>query len=814
MPSTILGATGYSVERKEGSGEFREIATPSSISYTDADLSPEAYTYRVKVKGTTPESYSNEVGVSIIAAKPNPAQNLRGNLFSENSDSIRLEWDPPAVDASKPYTGFQLFQSKAGAAETSADIDGKKLTHGPGDFTYIHFVSGFDACTVYEFWIAVKGPAGTSEISNKISITTREADGTDTCPGTRPGDIATLTLTADQFPPRAIISLVWGVSADADNYNVEREDCDVAGDYVTIASSITGNTYTDNSPCGIKTGGPETYRVAGNNSVGLGTWKTETIVLPQAEVVGSPTNLRFTRRSTSAPGDSILDFTWTKPADGGIVTSYKFQRSSSRTQEGQQGESWTANEELVLIDDDTTPLVKEDVKIPRGDSVYFRVVANNIRGDGDQPTNVVAVFAAVTDVPVNVPSAPDKPTAVKSDNGKSITVTWKAPAAGGSPITGYDHERTVDGTAETPKSVSATVLSFTDDAVDAESRYKYRVRAKNANGDGNWSAFTEEIIGGLDSEVSTKVKGLQATGGDKQISLRWTTLSVEDRTIKHYQVQVRHSSSGDNFANLAEALSNSYLHTGLGVDVERWYRVRADFTDDTSGTWSDIAVAKTTTGEDTTTTTPTDSLPDAPTSLTATLDEEDEEIDLAWTAPDSGSAKITGYRIEVAIGAGSWQDLSANTNSTTTTYKHTGIDPLKVYKYRVSAINEHGTSPSSNVASTEATILTVPTAPVNLTATSAASGITLQWQPPSNDGGIPLTGYLVESSDDKVGWTSLVAVDVETTSYTHRDPPAGEEIHYRVRAGKWRREWSTVQCSFGNWSEPGTVRTSKLGSAR
>ena len=79
--------------------------------------------------------------------------------------------------------------------------------------------------------------------------------------------------------------------------------------------------------------------------------------------------------------------------------------------------------------------------------------------------------------------------------------------------------------------------------------------------------------------------------------------------------------------------------------------------------------------------------PGAPTGLSATADGQ-TEIDLSWTAPsDDGGADITGYRIEVSTDGSSWSDLVANTNATGTSYSHTGLTAGSTRHYRVSAIN-------------------------------------------------------------------------------------------------------------------------------
>ena len=83
-----------------------------------------------------------------------------------------------------------------------------------------------------------------------------------------------------------------------------------------------------------------------------------------------------------------------------------------------------------------------------------------------------------------------------------------------------------------------------------------------------------------------------------------------------------------------------------------------------------------------------DAKPGQPTGLSASADGANE-IDLAWTAPDPVAlAPITGYRIEVSEDAGvNWTDVEADTESTGTTYTHTGLKPETTYHYRVTAIS-------------------------------------------------------------------------------------------------------------------------------
>ena len=135
-------------------------------------------------------------------------------------------------------------------------------------------------------------------------------------------------------------------------------------------------------------------------------------------------------------------------------------------------------------------------------------------------------------------------------------------------------------------------------------------------------------------------------------------------------------------------------------------------------------------------------------------------------------------------GASSWRDLVANTNSTATSFAHTGLSPATTRHYRVSAINRVGPGDPSNVeqATTDAT---VPNAPARLSATAKDhSQIDLDWAAPDFDGGSAVTGYRIEVSENEGStWTNLVAnTGSTTTAYSHTDLAPATTRHYRVSA--------------------------------
>ena|GEM_PF-1176489 len=92
--------------------------------------------------------------------------------------------------------------------------------------------------------------------------------------------------------------------------------------------------------------------------------------------------------------------------------------------------------------------------------------------------------------------------------------------------------------------------------------------------------------------------------------------------------------------------------------------------------------------------------PEPPTALTV-IPKMPPQIILSWTSPsDNGSTPLLGYMIERSTDNGAtWSTIVQNTNSTGTTYTDSHLIPVKVYTYRVSAINSVGTSEPSTTVS-------------------------------------------------------------------------------------------------------------------
>ncbi|HEX5359339.1 MAG TPA: fibronectin type III domain-containing protein [Candidatus Nitrosotalea sp.] len=116
-----------------------------------------------------------------------------------------------------------------------------------------------------------------------------------------------------------------------------------------------------------------------------------------------------------------------------------------------------------------------------------------------------------------------------------------------------------------------------------------------------------------------------------------------------------------------------------------------------------------------------------PTSLTSSSISS-TEIDLSWVAPtNTGGTSLYGYKIERDDGTGFVQIQ----NTQSTTYQDTGLTPNKLYSYRISAVNQAGTSDPSNVATSvtlSPPVATTTPPPTTTTTTDQSTGLSLEDQ--------------------------------------------------------------------------------------
>ena len=168
-------------------------------------------------------------------------------------------------------------------------------------------------------------------------------------------------------------------------------------------------------------------------------------------------------------------------------------------------------------------------------------------------------------------------------------------------------------------------------------------------------------------------------------------------------------------------------------------------------------------------------------------------MDAAWDAPSETPADYRLSWAKVGTQFLTWTDLSGNAFPTDTSYTITDLEEGEAYKLMVRA-RYGGTSGdwSGNVAITVAGIATtpvtsdnstVPGTPRDLSVSRGGNGaLTVSWQAPSSDGGLALTGYVVQWKEAGNSWDVPADVSEETTTATtHTVTGLTNGVSYTVR---------------------------------
>lgn len=160
-----------------------------------------------------------------------------------------------------------------------------------------------------------------------------------------------------------------------------------------------------------------------------------------------------------------------------------------------------------------------------------------------------------------------------------------------------------------------------------------------------------------------------------------------------------------------------------------------------------------------------------------------------WKAPtDDGGAPITKYVVErqdMSLKAG-WDNVGEVAGGSPTSFKVDDLIPKKTYKFRIRAVNKIGTSEPALFGKP---VLAKnpwdePSKPKNVDVVDwDKDHADLKWAAPENDGGAPITGYVIEYKD-KFGkdWVVGKEVPADCLAATIDGLKEGNQYEFRVRA--------------------------------
>ena len=339
-------------------------------------------------------------------------------------------------------------------------------------------------------------------------------------------------------------------------------------------------------------------------------------------------------------------------------------------------------------------------------------------------------------IPPTVPGAPTGVAALAAD--ASATVTWNAPSSdGGTPVTDYTvvaNDSTTPANGGETCSWTSGPLSCTMTGLVNGDTFTFSVRATNIVGTGPNSLASGPVI---PLTVPGTPTGVSALAADASATVTWSAPSSDGGSpVTGYTVVANDSTTPVNGGETCTWTSGPLSCTVTSLTNGDTF---------TFAVWATSIVG---TGPSSLASGPVIPLtvPGTPTGVSALA--ADASATVTWTRPSSdGGSPVTGYTVvanDSTTPANGGETCTWTSGPLSCTV--TGLTNGDTLTFAVRATNIVGTGPSS-LASGPVIPLTVPGAPIGVSALAADASATVTWSAPSSDGGSPVTGYTVVAND-------------------------------------------------------------------
>lgn len=685
--------------------------------------------------------------------------------------TVRLGWEVPESDGGSPITLYTVQRATEPTSDTDAGAVDELVWVDAATTTSRTFnATGLTAGREYQFRIVATNSVGASAPSETLAVVAVGVPGA-------PQSVATEPQGADAIEVSWIAPQSDGGAA-VTGYLVERS---TDGNEWELAGDATGRSLVDS---GLPAGSNFRYRVAATNAAGAGQFsrvaEATTLSTPGAPTLSEPLT---PPAGGLGPGDVRLR--WNAPtSDGGApITGFQVQRRS-------QGDNWetvgtTTEREFVVRDNSTET------------SYEFRVFATNAIGDG-LPSAVVQAVAV---------GAPSAPTAVRATTAPSsglavgeIRLTWGAPpSTGGEPIVHYQTQRrdlsvpTDDPSWENLDTTSQ--LSFTASGHTGGNVYEFRVLAVSAVGHGAPSAVvTVTAVGPPMAPTEPVLTAAPIDGlGAGEVRVSWNPPASDGgAAISEYRVERlvdAETADTEIWEAVATTAELQLTVPGNAIGAVHQFRVvaiNAAGEGLPSEPRSTAAVGA----------------PAAPAAVSAATTPAEgvtpQAVRLEWEPPtSSGGSPIVAYRVERLTPEVGWEAVGETPELIFTV---NGNVPGEVLRFRVVALNAVGASAPSDELEVTPVGPSGPPTGLHAIAGPTDSGLLageaqLTWNPPDDDGGLPISVYRVQQRIVGTEWGD--AFDSEGTEAVATGLPSGESVEFRVIA--------ISDAGRGRPSEPATI---------
>ncbi len=691
----------------------------------EAKLTREApgtsYSLRVIAVNALGEGVPSAVAVtSVPFAKSTAPRNLSADSTSQNNRVI-FTWQVPENTGGAVVSSYRLEYSANGTSWFGVAIT-SALTAT---------VSSPPKGTTYTYRVFANTPAGLSDVSNLVTVTVAAS---------KPNSPSPRSIN---FASDGSILLAWYAPGDTGGSPVTGYRVEMSTNGTTFADLTTtaGNVLSANAPRP-NPGVVVSFRIYAITA--LGESNASSVVRLQTPFLKPTAPLNF----TAVDNGSSVTVAWAAPENLGGATSASYRVQFSRD----AGATWSTSTV-------TNNLSANTIRPSKGTTWQYRVVANTGFGLGDF-SNVVSITVAAS-----APSVPNWSRVAFAADG-SIDLRFNTPSDnGGSPITGYTVQKSVDQvnwtTVATP-AFGTNTLNIPRENPGV--RLFVRVTATNALG------VSAPSVTSIQMPFLKPSAAQNFALEDKQSYVRATwsaAANLGGSTYVVYRIEVSRD-SGATWSQLT-TVSGSSTSANLTRPTKgtSWQYRMTTFTSFGAGD-STAAIAITAAA----------TVPSSPSIRSFTMN-PDQTMSLVFNGPsDQGGVALTGYVVERSANGSTWTVMSNLTAAGGPVVVEKQAPGTLIY-VRVIALNSLGASAPSSWRALQTPFLQA-SAVQNLTATPG-SFVTLRWQAPSDLGGSTAVSYYrLESSVDSIKWTNFA--NVTSLSWNVSNPAKGTTMNYRVIA--------------------------------
>ncbi|KAA3682313.1 uncharacterized protein DEA37_0008978 [Paragonimus westermani] len=753
---------GYQIERRVAKGTWRK-ATNATVPGTMFKLTnvDEGQTYEFRVCAVNdagpgePSSATQPHTVKDPIYPPGAPENL--NVDKVNKNGVKLSWNKPRRDGGAPITGYVV--------ERKNDKD-----------EWVPVQNTSDTCA---FVPMKEGETG----QFRVRAINEEGPGEPTRP--------TAPLTAEDVPeaPR-ICTPEEGIAGPGSGVGGLKDVTLKAGQELRLAAAWFGHP----KPTAVWTVGGKTVKPDGSRT------KTMDEPPPPPAKPGPGGNLE-----QSPGGTAVLEVQKVRRADGGsyeltLVNDLGQVKTSCHVEvldvpgppEGPLEATDVNADEMTLkwkppLDDGGQPIsnyiLEKRVKgsdswqkvsnflnaptatvrnLEVGKEYEFRVMAENAMGPGEPLMTSQAIKAKH---PYDPPSGMSKPT-VEDTTDDSVTLAWEPPRKG--PTTGYVVEKRPKGSRDWTKANTTNVANtnYTVKGLPKGKEFEFRVVPYNLAGLGEPSEPTDVTkvqFPTVPPKISRDVPREIIAHVDEPFKIHIPFSGSPPTKVEVTKDGVPVPLEGGRFK--VEVTPDEVIITDLNAEKKDTGQYKIDLENEKGK--DSVPVAVKVVGP-----------PEPPRGPLDVSNIKSDSCTLSWNPPaDTGGAPITHYVVEKQnTKTGEWSTVSSLVR--TPTFDVTGLEDGQMYRFRVRAANEHGTSEPLDgekaiVAENPYSELTmfftdrcartnvqydtndrnssccpraaVPGAPSNVNVADVeANEVTLEWNKPRSDGGRRINGYVVE----------------------------------------------------------------------